>query len=457
MKVPASRWPILASVVLAAAVGGCRATRPDIAADVAGATGLTRAIVVRDEAESLNGLEADPESLTAGEVVRLALAHDPRIQSAVAKVRAAEADANQARLLPNPVLGVDMRFPGGNKGGQVFEVSLSEDIVQILQKPAAVSAADNRLRGAAAEALGVVLDVITEAQTTFVSAREVEEEVRAATTKDAGLRRVRDIAVLREKAGDASRVEVATFDSQIAQGALDLADLRLRRAELRLKLGKLIGRPGGVGEWQLLEGGLALPPVADEQAWVESGLRHRPEILSKVWELKALGDDVDVAGWSPLAGASVGGHAERDGAWRGGPTLSTPLPLFDWGQESRAKAEAQRVMARHDLLELCRAATVEIRLAHAAYVEAVKSLAEARRDGGLLSLAGVQVEQARLAYRVGEADLATELLAEADYSAAAARVAKLEESAHNNRLRLERAVGGASFGRLSGAGEGAVR
>jgi len=42
-------------------------------------------------------------TLTPEAAVRLALAHDPRIQAALANVRVAEADANQARLLPNPI------------------------------------------------------------------------------------------------------------------------------------------------------------------------------------------------------------------------------------------------------------------------------------------------------------------------------------------------------------------
>src|SRR6185312_12595969 len=81
---------------------GCHAQRPDVASEVARLTGLENAIVFRDTAEPIDKPSFASGALTPGQAVRLAVLHDPRIQASLARVRVAEADANQARLLPNP-------------------------------------------------------------------------------------------------------------------------------------------------------------------------------------------------------------------------------------------------------------------------------------------------------------------------------------------------------------------
>src|SRR5678816_3129416 len=68
------------------------------AARVSGTTGLIRFETAGGPVDV--GGEVGPR-LTRADAVRLALANDPDLQVALAKVRAAEADARQERLLPN--------------------------------------------------------------------------------------------------------------------------------------------------------------------------------------------------------------------------------------------------------------------------------------------------------------------------------------------------------------------
>src|SRR5204862_31155 len=68
---------------------------------------------------------ADGDALSLPHAVRLALSHDPRVRAALAKVRVAEAEANQALLLPNPILTLDVRYPFSHGSNTVFEPSLA--------------------------------------------------------------------------------------------------------------------------------------------------------------------------------------------------------------------------------------------------------------------------------------------------------------------------------------------
>src|SRR4051794_9813828 len=97
------RLSILIPMCLALAAIGCQPSMPppDVTADAAALTGIDGAIAFNGEPEAP---PADGDDLSLARAVRLALSHDPRVRAALAKVRVAEAEANQARLLPNPIL-----------------------------------------------------------------------------------------------------------------------------------------------------------------------------------------------------------------------------------------------------------------------------------------------------------------------------------------------------------------
>src|SRR5689334_6226838 len=89
-------------------LSGCTTTRPDPRTEhsIAQATGLAEAITFRVEGGPLDEADTGSDSLSIAEATRRAVTTDPGIQAALARVRIAMAEADQARLLPNPVLSV---------------------------------------------------------------------------------------------------------------------------------------------------------------------------------------------------------------------------------------------------------------------------------------------------------------------------------------------------------------
>jgi len=438
------RPPVRDIILLAIAFAliGCHAERPDVSAAAARLTGMDTAITFHEAPEPLTADAPVPDTLTPVQAVRLALAHDPRIQAALARVRVAEADANQARLLPNPILTIDVRWPVAS-GSTAFEPSISTDLIAILEKPATIAAADNRLRESASNALVVVLDLISEVEQAYSAARAADAQIENAQARQQLLRQLRDIAQKRLDAGDATRLDVLTLDLQLLQSTLDVSDLGLQQETQRMTLARLIGAPLSDGPRHLAPWDAPKQPaLADESAWIEAAMHCRPEISAKLWELRAMGDDLKAADLAPLQGDSIGVHAEHDGFWRLGPTITIPIPIFDFGQASKAKLEAQKMAARHDLLEQRREIVQDIRLAHATYVHSMQALADARDK--LLPLQRQQIEQARLAYQSGEADLATLLLGETDLQLTQSKMIDLKEKVTVARIKLQRAAGGAA-------------
>jgi cobalt-zinc-cadmium efflux system outer membrane protein len=312
----------------------------------------------------------------------------------------------------------------------------------LLQKPVQISAADDRLRGAAQTALTTVLDVIAEVEEALAAARSADAEIENARHRMERIQRVRDIAQKRLRAGEATRLDVLTLDAQLMAAELEVSDFELQRNDARLALNRLLGYARTDPQWEISpwrappEGGLA-----PEGAWVDAALANRPEISVKVWELRALGEEVRGAGIPPIGGGEIGAHAERDPEWRLGPVMSFPLPIFDFGQATREKVRAARVAARHELAQARLEVIQNVRSTYAAYVHARRSLGNARDR--LLPLQTQQLENARRAYQAGEADLATLLLAQNEYEQTRGRIVELEEKVTVARSKLLRATGGA--------------
>lgn len=162
-----------------ALLAGCQTAggRGGAGDEVAAALGGSGIAVVAHRPEGVDAAD-DPagDALTLPEAVRRAVAHDPAVQVALAKVRSAVADARQTRLLPNPVLSLAFRFPEGG-GDPIVEAGLAADLLSLLQRPRRMSAADNRLRGASAGVLTAALDTVAEVQQAYTSAQAVEAEL----------------------------------------------------------------------------------------------------------------------------------------------------------------------------------------------------------------------------------------------------------------------------------------
>ncbi|MGA2499842.1 MAG: TolC family protein [Tepidisphaeraceae bacterium] len=430
-----------------ALLAGCQGPPPvDAPGDAAAASGIADAIIVQTDEDALDVLPAAGRTLTPQQAVRLAITRDARIQGALVGVRLAQVEAKQARLLPNPILNVSWRLPEGGTGPTVFETTLTGDLMAVLTKPGQISAADSRLRAAAATAVTTVLDVIAEVQESYSSAQSIESEVALIESRRVLIQRQRDVAEARFKAGQGLMLDTLTLDAQRVALTVELSQRRLERTEQRLTLARLIGEPSGAADWQLVPWQAPAPVKADEAAWLKAALANRPEIRSHVWELAALGDEVALSRFAAFEGSDVGPHGERDSSWVVGPDLTTSVPIFDFGQQHKAKAEALRLKARYELAQLGREVIEQVRRAYASYAASRAALDQAQNE--LLPLQEKRRDQAELAYRSGDADLATLLLAESDLQETRERLVELQEKVTVAMLKLERAVGGAGIARI---------
>lgn len=422
----------------------CAGPAPDLRLEprLQAATGTAGLLAFRTEGEPLDVVDATPEGAAADalplpDAVERALRHAPELQAAFADVQVAAADADQARLFANPIVGVVWRF--GN-GPFAFEASLTESIVQVLTRGRRADAADRRLEAATCGALATALDVMTEAQALYATAQAVDAMLPLAEARVQALARLVEVADSRLRAGEGTQQERVLAQSRRFQAERELEALRRERREARVQLARRIGQPSGGASWTLDAFAAIEPALEDESRWVASALGARPELQAVRFELAALGDDAVLARWSPYQSASIGGETQRTPIWFTGPNAMLPLPVFDTGAVAARGADARVVAARHRLAGLAREVVAEVRVLHGEVKNRCAELVRVR-DEHLPAQARVK-ELAESAMRAGQTDVSAVLDAEQQWLAAREAAIQLEREARLARIRLRRAVGG---------------
>lgn len=423
--------------------GGCVAEpRIDIARDVADVAQIGEAIVISEVGGPIDEQWPTVQRLTLGDAISRSIRTDPQIQASIARVRIAQSQARQSRLLPNPVLSVVLRWPTGS-GKPDIEAGLAADLVSLVSKPGRIEAADSRLRASAAEALSTALDVLAEVQARYAAVQSDDELLGVLADRVKIIDRLLDVARSRLAVGEGTRLDVLSLEAQRVELQAELAESHLERQDDRLRLARLMGEPSSSAEWQLTPWEPAVIPSASESRWVELGLENRPEVHRQRFELAALGQELKLTRFGSLDGAEVGVDAERgEGDWSIGPSITTPLPVFDFGQAQRDRARAAVVEARHNLTRVRRQIVEETRRAYAAFSVSRENLERVQKE--LIPLAQRRLEQAEAQFRGGQTDITGLLQAEQELRAARTRLVELERRNTEALIRLQRAVGGPS-------------
>tara|TARA_R110002072_G_scaffold295396_1_gene466330 strand:- start:7341 stop:8756 length:1416 start_codon:yes stop_codon:yes gene_type:complete len=434
-----SRGPIVGLATLALLpLSACQTTRPDHATEssITSATAIGEPLTFLVEGGAIDE-PAVGETLTFIDATRRAVMTDPGLQAALARVRIAMADADQSRLLPNPVLNFVLRW---GPGKPQVEVSLAQDLIQAFQIPKRSSAADNRLRQSAADAVTVALDVVAEVQERYIAAQASDRLVPVHEGRLDILRRLSEVARSRLEGGEGIRGDVTTLDAQRVELEAEIYEAMDSQRIERLRLARLIGEPSLAAMWSLDTWVVPNVVASPEQDWIDAALLHRPEVQSVAWQLAALGDEYALTRLLPWEGLAVGVDAQRSPDEFVGPSVSTPIPIFDTGQARQARVTAEQIEARHALTMSKRKVVEEVRLAHFSLAASIVQLDRIRNE--LIPLQQQRREQAEQAYLAGQTDTTALFLAEQDLQATQAKVIELERLTSVSLVRLQRAVGG---------------
>jgi cobalt-zinc-cadmium efflux system outer membrane protein len=352
--------PFAVAALAALVLGGCaavavdpRAPREEVARTVSERAGrdVHASLLDGDDpsAERVRGWLAD--GLTEERAVEIALVRNHELRALYTELDVAQSDVVQASLLHNPVGDAVTAFPVA--GGAVdVSFGVAVDVIDLLYVPLRSRIATARLDEAKLRVAGSVLDLAWRTEVAYFEhqANRQRLELRRQVADSAGasfelVRRMRE-------AGNTTELALASERAFAESARLDVRAAELAAQDSAEQLNVLMGLWGeDAAAWKLAAD--RLPDPAEEEVdveHVESRAVERSLDLGAAERLvaaagDALGLDRAAALFPELV---VGGKGERrDARWESGPTITLPIPFFDYGQARTARARAELERARN--------------------------------------------------------------------------------------------------------------
>ena len=288
--------------------------------------------------------------LTVDEAVAIAMTNSPRLQVTLAELGIARADLIEASTIANPLLEVEIRFPG--EPYRPYELRLAQTLIDLIQLPrrralgrAAFDAAQMRVSSGvlrfAADVRSSYFDVVASTQQAAL-ARTIAEAAQAAA----------DVAIKQHAAQNITDLDLENEQARYEQAKLDLARAEQRRLLARESLLRAMGVRAAPDDWRVAAAFPELPAGELDQQQLETlAAAQRLDVAIARRELEVARRQVPLARLQLLQETTLDVHYEREpqGEHTVGPGLELPIPIFNSGRAARTRAEGEWLRARHAL------------------------------------------------------------------------------------------------------------
>jgi outer membrane protein, multidrug efflux system len=339
-------------VAAALALAGCATVSPDgnasdinqlVAGRAAGTTAQVAAANTAATREAVTKLLAAP--ITAESAVRIALLNNPGLHASMATLGISDADRVQAGTLPNPHLSLG-RFTAGDT--LEIERALRFNVMGLIALPWRAQWQSQQHELAKLQAAQEVVRLAADTSKAWVNA--VAAQQTAAYMADAKLAAEAggELARRMARVGNWSRLEQAREQVFLADATTQLAKAQQSAFAEREKLIRLMGLWGTQTEFKLLERLPDLPKAPQDINNIEErALRDRLDVRSVVAESGYVANSLGLVKASGFLNAldvtarrnTTFNNATGDKEIKKGWELELPIPLFDWGGASNARAQ----------------------------------------------------------------------------------------------------------------------
>ena len=314
-------------------------------------------------------LSAADGPLSLEDCLELALEHNPKLLAAHERLNAAEARVQQARVIPQPVLGYDSDMQEGvldvNQPGETY-LGLSTTVEFPGRRGLRIDIANQDSVGVGAEVAMQRLDLAFEVKTAFFGLLLERTKLEYAIRNLELVGSFVDLATARFETGDVGKVEVlrAQVEQAGATNALGSAENSERLAAARLAL--LIGKEPS--EPILTPGEFPRPAQLPDVTFIsEIAAASRPEVLAiqTALEREALSEKQAKRGRLPDLELGVARHRINGEGTFWDVTASVPIPLFQQQFKGEiAEARANQGMLRHELSYLQSQIAIEVQASY---------------------------------------------------------------------------------------------
>ena len=285
--------------------------------------------------------------ITARQAMAAALINNPKLTAYAWEIRAAEASALQAGLLPNPELEIELEEFGGS--GDLSGLDASETTLQLSQlielgakRPKRTQIFHLKRDLAQWDYESKRLDVLTEAMRRFIEVLASQEHLALAHESVRLAQEIHDTVEARVTSGRVAPVEMTKSKIALSAAQIELrhaeSDLEIARAHLAATWGSASAAFEKVaGEFE----GVKVPPSIKQLA---SDISGNPDIERWITEVEHHRASVDLERANGIPDLTVAGGVKYleetgDNAFIVG--ISLPLPLFDRNQGGIREAQSR--------------------------------------------------------------------------------------------------------------------
>jgi cobalt-zinc-cadmium efflux system outer membrane protein len=373
------------------------------------------------------------DGISEDEAAALALSRSPTFLADLTRLRAAQADLEEASQPTNPRLSVL-----GPIGVIAAAVSLLAPVMSFLQLPWRTEAAARRVDSVAESLVQSGLNTVRDARLAHIELANVQRRLQQLRDLHDVAEKLGGLADVRASMGDISPADALVVRAQagVAADAVEVAerDLVLAQAAWRIAIGWGDAVAPAIVSSRPLPS--IAPPVMD---LITVARQARPDVRAAELELEGAGARAGLERWQ-----IVSLSAQADLQWtagemglRVGGVLD--LPVFSRNEGAIGRAEAALQGAVHRLEFVRQRAVAEVTTARVQLAQSIRSYARYRTE--IVPPLTRALEAAREQYERGDVPYLIVLDALSRLGAAQLRQIELEAETRRAYAELERAVG----------------
>ena len=330
-----------------------------------------------DNKEYIDSLSS--QALTADTAVRIALANNSNLKTTYAELGIAAADVYEAGRVQNPIFHFSTLDSNESGESNSTTFGLITSFTSLITLPSRKRYAEGELERVKELVAAEVLEIATDTENAYYDyvAAEQMALVQSQIAKAGYLSF--ELAKRYDKAGNLSPREFLEEQIIASETKLESLDASAEAYEKRSELVNLLGFSLG----QELDVFTQLPvPVTEEDdldTLIELARTSRLDYSAAHKNAELLANKLGVTNWTRWLGEleiGIEHENETDGAQLTGPVIEWELPIFSQNRDANLRANAELQIAIAEVKRLDVAVENEVRLAHAAILNAREQIKE---------------------------------------------------------------------------------
>ncbi len=329
-----------------------------------------------DDARRQAQVEVDAilaQPLGGDDAVRIALAYSPGLQALLYDGAANSAAAAQSARLPNPVFAFErlMRNEGGARELEITR-TLSFSILDLLLLPARLRLADYQQQNARLILASGVVQAASRAREAWVNAVAAQQSVQYAEQVKASADASAELARRMQAVGNFSKLQRAREQSFSADAVIQLAHARQAVRTSREALVRALGLNDAQAAALRLPDRLPDLPAAPkgEATVAQQAMDQRIDVRMARSNLEFTAREQGLTRITSFVNGlelGVTRVSETGLAPKKGYDIDVPLPIFDFGDATRSRAEATYMAALNRAAQVTVDASSQVRETYGSY------------------------------------------------------------------------------------------